>query len=463
MEGSGSFYTPHRTVKHANATAKQEAAPSEMIAGDPIVRAAKADPFGDRIHTILFVLWAFALPLGMIPWAKDVVFGGLIIWSVLRATVGHVEYAWSGVPRSPLAWLLVLWLLWSSLSLTWSPNPAFGADQLGGLRMLIVPFAVWPVLRKWRMALGGFIIGGTLVAAVIVAQAAGWVPTDRAGSTYRPDASMGTWNAGMICATILLGHFLLVGVKPGAASVVWHVGGVTIASTALVLNATRSCWVAVIVVGIGSMLILIALTPTLRWRLFLIATAATAGLAIAATIDDAFLGSTGTKLVFHRTTPVIKQFRDSSQFVANRGTINYRRKMWNGGRNMISQRPIAGWGLGGLSTGMLQHPGLILPHADSPINHGQFNPHSSYVYQGASTGLIGLALMLGTLVVALICMGLRVRNDPVMIVPLAMLSVWIVISAFEATLLAGVGVGALVLFLMPAITRATQEPAEHLT
>ena len=130
---------------------------------------------------------------------------------------------------------------------------------------------------------------------------------------------------------------------------------------------------------------------------------------------------------------------------------------------MISQRPIAGWGLGGLSTGMLQHPGLILPHADSPINHGQFNPHSSYVYQGASTGLIGLALMLGALVVALTCMGLRVRNDPVMIVPLAMLSAWIVISAFEATLLAGVGVGALVLFLMPAITRATQEPAEHLT
>ena len=462
MEGSGSFYTPHRTVKHANATAKQEAAPSEMIAGDPIVRAAKADPFGDRIHTILFVLWAFALPLGMIPWAKDVVFGGLIIWSVLRATVGHVGYAWSGVPRSPLAWLLALWLLWSSLSLTWSPNPAFGADQLGGLRMLIVPFAVWPVLRKWRMALGGFIIGGTLVAAVIVAQATGWVTSDR---SHRFSASMSIWQAGMVCVTILLGHFLLVGVKPGAASVVWHVGGVTIASTALVLNATRSCWVAVIVVGIGSMLILIALTPTLRWRLFLIATAATAGLAIAATIDDAFLGSTGTKLVLRRTTPIIKQFRDSSQFVANRGTINYRRKMWNGGRNMISQRPIAGWGLGGLSTGMLQHPGLkrAWPHLDAPINHEQFNPHSSYVYQGASTGLIGLALMLGTLVVALICMGLRVRNDPVMIVPLAMLSAWIVISAFEATLLAGVGVGALVLFLMPAITRATQEPAEHLT
>ncbi len=190
-------------MKHANATAKQEAAPSEMIAGDPIVRAAKADPFGDRIHTILFVLWAFALPLGMIPWAKDVVFGGLIIWSVLRATVGHVGYAWSGVPRSPLAWLLALWLLWSSLSLTWSPNPAFGVDQLSGLRMLFVPLTAWPVLRKWKLALAGFIIGGTLVAAVIVAQAAGWVPTDMPGSTYRPDASMGTWNAGMICATIL--------------------------------------------------------------------------------------------------------------------------------------------------------------------------------------------------------------------------------------------------------------------
>lgn len=444
---------------HARTTAKMEAPPSNTLAGDAIARAAAADPFGDRVHTVLFVLWAFTLPLGMIPWAKDVMFGGLIVWSVLRATLGHVDYAWSGVPRSPLAWLLIGWVIWSSVSLLWSPNPAFGADQLGGLRMLAVPFAAWPVLRKWKMALAGFIIGGTLVAAGIAAQSVGWIPTDTPARVRRPAMSMGVWNAGLVCTAALLGHFLLIAIKAGAASVVWHIGGATVATMAVVLNATRSCWLALLVVGVGGALVLIVLIPTLRWRVFLIATAATAGLAIAATIDDAFLNSRGAKIVMKRMVPAIEQFGDSTEFPANRGTVNYRRKMWNGGRNLIARKPIAGWGLGGLSTGLISQPGLDFewPFNKTTIDQQQFNPHSSYVYQAASTGLIGLAVMLCVLMVAVIQMGGRIRREPVITVSLAMLAAWIVVSAFESTLLAGVGVGMLAMFLIPAfrVSRTT--------
>jgi O-antigen ligase len=424
-----------------------------MIAGDPIARAAKADPFGDRIHTILFVLWAFMLPLGMIPWAKDVVFGGLIIWSVLRATIGQVGYAWSDAPRSPIAWLLVAWVVWSSLSLTWSPNPGFGADQLGGLRLLAVPFAVWPVLRKWPMALGAFIIAGTLVAAGIVAQSVGWIPTDTPARIRRPAMSMGVWNAGMVCLAALIGHFLLIGIKAGAASVVWHIAGAVITLMAVVLNATRSCWLALAVVGVGGILILVALIPTLRWRIFLIATATTAGVAVAATIDEAFLESRGATIVIQRMVPAIEQFNDSTWLPANRGVVNYRRKMWNGGRNMMTRKPIAGWGLGGLSTGLKTQPGLAFtwPYNKTTIDQHQFNPHSSFVYQAASTGLVGLSLMIGVLAMALIQMGLRIRGEPVIIVPLAMLAAWTIVSAFESTLLAGVGVGLLAMFLIPAM------------
>lgn len=429
--------------------------PRALIArgADPIELAAQADPFGDRVHTILFVLWAITLPLGTIPWAKDVFFGGLIVWSVLRMTVGHVDYAWAGIFRSPLALLLMAWIAWSSLSLLWSPNATFGADQLGGLRMLIIPIVAWPVLRKWPLALNGFVFGGTLVGAGILAQFLGWIEIHDPSRDFRPSMSMGAWAGGLVVAATFIGHYLQASLKPGAASVVWHIGGSSIVMMAIVLNATRSCWIAICIAGVGSTLILMVLAPSIRRRIFLIVTAAVTGLAIAATIDDAFLDSRGATLILRRAVPAIEEFQDASMLDANRGSINYRRKMWNGGRNLIEQRPIAGWGLGGLSTGLLSQPGLASRHnpQETPINASQFNPHSSYVYQAASTGLIGFGIMTCTLIGAIVLMVSRIRRSPMIIVPLAMLAIWSVVSTFESTLLSGIGVGLLVLFLLPAI------------
>jgi hypothetical protein len=102
---------------------------------------------------------------------------------------------------------------------------------------------------------------------------------------------------------------------------------------------------------------------------------------------------------------------------------------------------------------MLQHPGLARnrDHGHTSIDQGQFNPHSSFIYQAACTGLIGLALLLGVLGLAVIRLALFMGRDPQTVVPLAMLSAWIVVSAFESTLLAGVGAGLLVLSLIPAM------------
>jgi O-antigen ligase len=445
---------------HASTTTERKTAPGDMIAGDYISRAAAADPFGDRFHTILLVLWAFTLPLGMIPWAKEVMLGALIVWGILRATVGRVDYAWWGVPRSPIAWLLVAWVALASLSLLWSPNPEFGADQLGALRFVGVPFAAWPVLRHWRKAMAGFLLGGTIVAAVIIAQGIGWIDPDIPTRPNRPAASMSVWSAGLICTATFLGHYLLIGVKPGAASIVWHVGGAAIAIMAIVLNATRSCWIALAIAAVGGVLVLFALAPTLRWRTFLIATAAVTGLAASTTIDEALLGSTGSNMVIRRTVQALHELNDSSHIAVNRGTVSYRLKAWNGGRNVIEARPILGWGLGGLSTGMLRHPGLSRSsdQNQTSIDQSQFNPHSSYIYQAATTGLIGLALLVGLLAVAVTRVVLRMGRDPHMIVPLALLSAWIVVSVFESTLLTGVGVGLLLFFLIPAMV-----PSAHVT
>jgi O-antigen ligase len=312
------------------------------------------------------------------------------------------------------------------------------------------------------MVLAGFVLGGTIVAAVVAAQFVGWIDVDTPKRALRPAASMLVWSAGLICTMTLLGHYLLINVKPGAASIAWHVGGGVIAIMAVVLNATRSCWIALAVAGLGSLVVLLALAPGLRLRTFLIATAALTGIAAAATIDESYLGSTGATLVIRRGVAAVTELNNSSHVAVNRGSVSYRLKSWNAARNAIAERPIAGWGLGGLSTGMSRYPGLARGDESNrtPINQAQFNPHSSYIYQAGSTGTIGLALLVGVLAMGVARLVLRVRHSPQAVVPLAMLSAWIVVSTFESTLLSGVGVGLMTFFLIPAMAPAGSTDAD---
>ena len=422
-------------------------------------RAATADRAGHIVHVLLFVLFGLTLPLGMIPWAKEIAFGGLIVWSVLRATIGHVPWAWNGIAQSPIVWLLGLWLLWSASSIAWSPAPYWGLDQLKALRFLCVPLLVWPVVSRWRLAFAAFTIGGTVVAIIVLMQGLEWISAE--GRIERPAAYMGL--VAPVLAITAAGHIAFALVQPGRWSVAWHLLGGSLSILALVFNATRSSWIAIVVAALIVVITLVLLTPELRTRTLLVVTALVTGLAIAITIDAALIDSTGADRINSRLQQALEGLsapeHDHPLAAVNQGATSYRLKMWHGTRGAILARPITGWGLGGLSDGLAGRPGLVYREHES-MDSAQFNPHSSFLYQAASTGLIGFALFSCVLVCGLWMLTLRVATMPTMAVPLCMLTAWIVPSVFETTLLSGVGVGLLAFLLTPTLMLKQSGPIE---
>jgi len=414
-------------------------------------RAAVADPFGDRVHVILFVLFGLLLPIGGIPWAKEVVFGAIIVWCVLRATVGRVAYAWTSAWHSPLIWLIFGWMAWSALSITWSHDPTWGADQWKGLRLLLIPILFWPVAHRWRSALAAFTAGGTVIAIIVIAQAFDWIGMEWAGS--RPMAFMG-YCGGVLAATSAA-HFGFTLTQPGRWSVVWHLAGLAITLLALIFNETRSAWLGVLLAAMLTVLVVVGLRATLRARALLIVTAILTGLAIATTIDAGLLESQGANRVAARLERAVQEFEEPTGKALwrspNRGSARFRLRIWNAIIVVSKQRPIAGWGLGGISHAIQDYPGLTFAKRGAITDH-QYDPHSSYLYQMGSTGYIGLLLMLGTLLTAIWLFVTRIRCDATLVVPLAMLSVWIVGSVFESSILSGTAVGLLGLSLAAAAT-----------
>lgn len=414
-----------------------------------LLRAEMADPFGHRLHTYLFVAWAFCAPLGMMPWAKDVFLGALIVWSILRITIGGVACGWSTMPRHAIAITMAAWVLWSALSITWSPDPAWGADQIKALRSILIPFAAWPVLKHWKLAVTAFAIAGTGVAIIVLLQGLDWIEKEKGGS-IRSFAFMGS--TGLVLAATLAAHFGLTLTEAGRKSVVWHLAGAAITLLALPLQFGRGAWLAAAVSCLLLLVCLAVLVQRLRLRVLLITTVSLTGIAFASTIDTALPGPSVGDRMAQRIERAMSGL-DVSQIdiwqPTNQGSIYYRLKMWNAARAVTAAKPMTGWGLGGLSRGLEHYPGLTGRKVEQ-ITYSQFDPHSTYLYEAASTGLVGLTLFISVLIMSLTTLTLRIRMCPGAIAALGILAVWIICSVTETYLLSGTGVAVLAIGLATA-------------
>jgi len=431
------------------ATAPTPAQAQLAQAASGLQRAEAEDPFGHTLHTVFFLGWAACVPLGMIPWAKDVFLGALVVWSILRITIGGVGCGWAGLHQRPLVIVMLAWMLWSALSISWSPDPSWGADQLKGLRAMVVPFAAWPVLRHWRGAFAAFSIGGTVVAAIIVFQSLEWLPND---SGNRAFAYMG--QTGLVLATTLAVHIAFTLTQERRRSVVWHLGGACLVMLALPLHGGRGTWLAAIIAAILVVVVLAALVQRLRLRVLLITTVTLAGIAITSTIDTAVLDSAIGDRIAARVELARRELdvnaKDDLWSPANKGSLNYRLKAWNASRHALAASPLIGWGLGGLSKGLADYPGMRGLYSQQPITSQQFDPHSTYLYEATSTGLLGFSFFSIMLAGAVATLAFRIRGAPCAAAAVGLLAAWMVCGIAETVVLSGIGVAILALGLAAA-------------
>lgn len=104
------------------------------------------DAADQRLHRVIAALALFLAPLGVV--GGEVAFAVLLGASLARAN--RLWPVWIDALRSPVTpWLGAL-AIWAVLSLTWSPEPANGADRLWCLRALTWALLLYPLLREPR-------------------------------------------------------------------------------------------------------------------------------------------------------------------------------------------------------------------------------------------------------------------------------------------------------------------------
>ena len=433
---------------------------------DVLRHAAAADPFGHRIHIALAMAWAFFVPLLMIPWAKDVALILLVGWCLARVLFGGVRYAWGPLFRMPLAWLITAWLIWTGLSILWSPSPMWGLDEYKAFRAFLIPISVFPVLIEFRKILWAFLAGAAIVTVIQLLQASTLVELGSRWNINQFTAWIAPNPGGLLLAGAFVAHAAwLLAERRGRMAAV-HVAGAVLAAIGVMLMNNRG---AVLASGIGVAVVCVVvliLLPRARAKVLLIATAIVFGLSSGLYVDEVLLDSKFSGPIEAKAQRGLDDLNNTEQFTSRpllRRSVTYRLKVWSALLEDILDRPLLGTGMGGLWLAFDDHPEFTSTDRTVPSYKPAYKDpkhgHSSWLFVPVATGLIGMALMWGTLGTALAGLCRRARRHPEAVVSFGILVAWMIGNVFDSLLLSGSTNYLLIIGLLAAfIPRAGVEP-----
>ncbi len=427
------------------------------LSGPDVLRhAAEADPFGHRVHMSLAIAWAFFLPLLMIPWAKDVALVALAGWSIARILFGGVRAAWAPIFRMPITWLIMAWGVWTCLSLTWSPAPGWGLEELRAFRSFLIPISLFPVILHLRRLLAAFLIAVAIINLIQIAQA-----LEVPGITTVRENRCCAWIApnpgGLLVAAAFAAHLAWPIAERRGRAAVWHVGGAALASIGLLFMVNRGGMVAAVIAPGVVMVAALVLLPRARATVLLVATALTFGLSIALLLDDVAFNGAVTSPVRDRVQRGVDDLSGARQFGKRpliKRAVTYRLEVWKATLESIRTRPWAGTGLGGLWHAFDAHPEFTsndrTVEGYVPVDSDHKHAHNSWLFIPATTGLVGLALMLATLGSGLLAEARRFAARPEALVGFGIVVVWMVGNIFDSLILSGSTSQLLILGLLAA-------------
>lgn len=123
---------------------------------------ATRDLIGEPAHLIVAIVAMVMEPLGQGP--ATVGFWSLVGAGVLRAPV--LIPIWRRMCSQTWVKLLIGWILWSALSIVWSPSPVIGVDRLWSLKTFAWLPLLWPLHRHWKWLLGGFLFATVVMQGI---------------------------------------------------------------------------------------------------------------------------------------------------------------------------------------------------------------------------------------------------------------------------------------------------------
>ena len=308
----------------------------------------------------------------------------LLVATMLRAPA--LLSSWKQMLDQTWIRLLLLWLLWMALSITWSPDVAKGIDRLGTLKYFIWIPLLWPLYKQWRWLFAAFLLSAFVLQCIQVSGAFGAM---HQGETLtkglRHATTAGIWDATALSCWL----FLAVAVNWRAMLLCIPLS--VLSAVGFVWAGQRAAlWGILVEIIIANIVLVFAVRGWLRRTLLRVML----GMIVIGGVYF-FLGQELTnklKQVYNETTKDLTAVESSSK--SNDGaslTYEERIAMWK--MSIIAWRahPIIGVGYGGYSKATAPIDDVKHPTFDVHM-HG--NPHSTFVMILTENGLVGLTLFL---------------------------------------------------------------------
>jgi O-antigen ligase len=338
--------------------------------------ARQADPFGHRVHVCLATVALF-----MLPWSTWFATAALITvaaWALCRFWV--LGPVWALALRHPVVLLLLGFLAWSALSLTWTLDLDEGSETLGAQRFLLLIPALVPLGSALRWPLLA-LVGGVAVQAVAqvllyvgaIEEAQRWPWRLNGGMSSHPGPT-GAWSL----------TAMGIALSPAAGATIWPRGIMLVfAFCSLLLSGSRSAVVAMV-------LFVVTVLASIRGGMARPIASTSCGLVIAFALIIAFSSLDSARYVRKAITQIPAVLTGDTVFTS----VGVRLALWEAGIDAGLESPWRGTGLGGRVPVIQSHAAVLRleAHSKGKWQYNEGDLHSGWVGSFTELGAPGLVL-----------------------------------------------------------------------
>jgi len=380
--------------------------------GGLLQEARERDPVGHRLHVIFAMGYLATLPLANS--VSDITFAIVVVCALVRLRSTWRCYV--PLVRDRVLWLFLATAVMLGLSILWSddgPEHATvvqeGLTELKAFRVILLPWALWPIVEAAPLLIAGFLVGVFGLDLVQFAQRLGLFGlelkgADRARGLIHPIQS-GAFN--LAALTWYLAALLSVkwaGDRKSIVLIAALVCGALAAVAGLLFSGSRGVWVAAMLILPVAWVVLAVRGDRLRRAIILLVPA---GLALALVLA---LG--GWRYAVDRFEDAQRDYRDAERGDYT-GSIGQRILMARWSWRFFAQSPLYGNGAGSFREMSKETPEFAEMESRWPgrAENDKFtpaHPHNAYLHMLTSTGVIGTSLFLSMLVLLM----LRAWREP---------------------------------------------------
>lgn len=374
---------------------------------------ATRDLVGEPAHLIVAIFAMVMETLGTAP--ASIGFTTLCCVGILRAPV--LWPTWQRMWRQGWIKVLVVWVLWSALSIAWSSDRIKGIDRLWNLKYLAWLPLLWPLFRHWKWLLGGFLLATVVIQGIQFAGAVFGVPGRKGPLTQglRHPTMAGMWNA------MALSAWLFISVAGSWRIMLLSVPMAILSTFGFFWASQRAALAAIIVEIVVANAVLAAVSR--EWIRKAAIRAVVAVVLIA--VVYSFAGRTMEVKMKQAVAEVTATAQGSSV-----ASMEVRYGMWSMAAKAWTAHPIVGSGLGSY---LIATKDVMKGVQASGVDIHTFDTcHSTYFMVLLETGAIGLGLFVWWSALFAWCSLQYVRREPLRIAAFGGAIIWYSAAAFDA-------------------------------